>query len=129
MEEFSAITSKRSKEYLNKLPYVHVWDDTDTAGSTNVATSDHSIPTLLPSPSTFWREPSLVCGQTTNWVRADNAVDPRKRFTVEQCLTHPYLDAYHDPEDEPSAKPLDPSFFDFDDRKDNLEREELKGLL
>ena len=57
------------------------------------------------------------------------AVDPSKRFTVEQCLNHPYLDAYHDPEDEPSAKPLDPSFFDFDLQKDEIHREELKRLL
>jgi serine/threonine protein kinase len=58
-----------------------------------------------------------------------SAVDPRKRFTVEQCLTHPYLDSYHDPEDEPSCAPLDPSFFDFDNQKDAISREELKRLL
>ncbi len=57
------------------------------------------------------------------------AVDPSKRFTVEQCLTHPYLESYHDPEDEPSAKPLDPEFFDFDLQKDEISREELKRLL
>lgn len=56
-------------------------------------------------------------------------VDPRKRYTVEQCLTHPYLDAYHDPEDEPSAKPLSSEFFDFDLQKGEISREELKQLL
>jgi mitogen-activated protein kinase 1/3 len=48
---------------------------------------------------------------------------------VEQCLEHPYLDAYHDPDDEPTAKPLDSSFFEFDLMKDNLSREELRRLL
>lgn len=57
------------------------------------------------------------------------SVNPNKRFTVEECLTHPYLDAYHDPEDEPSAKPLHPGFFDFDLQKDEISREELKRLL
>jgi mitogen-activated protein kinase 1/3 len=55
--------------------------------------------------------------------------DPKKRFTVDQCLAHPYLEAYHDPEDEPSAKPLDPSFFEFDLQKEEISREQLKGLL
>lgn len=56
-------------------------------------------------------------------------VDPSKRFTVEQVLEHPYLSCYHDPEDEPSAKPLSPGFFDFDLQKDEISREELKRLL
>jgi mitogen-activated protein kinase 1/3 len=60
---------------------------------------------------------------------ADHAVDPRKRYTVEQCLAHPYLDAYHDPDDEPSAKPLPSDFFDFDLQKDAISRSELKELL
>lgn len=35
---------------------------------------------------------------------------------------------YHDPQDEPTAQPLDPSFFDFDNGEP-LGKEELKGLL
>ena len=34
--------------------------------------------------------------------------------------------AYHDPSDEPTAEPLDPSFFDFDNG-DPLGKEQLKG--
>jgi len=44
-------------------------------------------------------------------------------------LEHPYLEAYHDPEDEPTAKPLDANFFNFDLHKDEISREELKRLL
>ncbi|KAG1862748.1 kinase-like domain-containing protein [Suillus subalutaceus] len=40
--------------------------------------------------------------------------DPKKRITVEEVLAHPYLEAYHDPDDEPVAPPLDPEFFEFD---------------
>jgi len=34
--------------------------------------------------------------------------------------------AYHDPEDEPTAEPIDPSFFDFDSAVP-LGKEKLKG--
>lgn len=40
--------------------------------------------------------------------------DPKKRLTVDEALEHPYLSAYHDPEDEPVVTPLSPSYFDFD---------------
>ncbi|KAH9922503.1 mitogen activated protein kinase-like protein [Fomitopsis serialis] len=55
--------------------------------------------------------------------------DPKKRITVEEALAHPYLEAYHDPEDEPVAPPLDPEFFEFDLHKDDISREQLKELL
>lgn len=35
--------------------------------------------------------------------------DPDARINVEQALMHPYLEAYHDPNDEPSHT----EFFDF----------------
>lgn len=59
-----------------------------------------------------------------------------------EALAHPYLEvgalppchhlllirfqAYHDPEDEPTAEPIDPSFFDFDSAVP-LSKERLKG--
>ncbi|CAL1699346.1 unnamed protein product [Somion occarium] len=55
--------------------------------------------------------------------------DPKKRITVEEALAHPYLEAYHDPDDEPCAPPLDPEFFEFDLHKDDISREQLKELL
>ena len=69
---------------------------------------------------------------------------PRSRIEVGEALQHPYLQVgidraflyhshtirspqpYHDPLDEPVAKPLDPSFFDFD-YGENLGKEQLKG--
>jgi len=39
------------------------------------------------------------------------AFDPAARITVEEALAHPYLEAYHDVEDEPShERPFDFSF-------------------
>ncbi|KIM72541.1 hypothetical protein PILCRDRAFT_28061, partial [Piloderma croceum F 1598] len=39
---------------------------------------------------------------------------PKRRIEVGEALQHPYLAPYHDPQDEPTAEPIDPSFFDFD---------------
>ena len=36
------------------------------------------------------------------------------------------LQPYHDPQDEPTADPIDPSFFDFDNGE-NSKKEALKG--
>lgn len=76
--------------------------------------------------------------------------DPKKRITVAEALAHPFLAAYHDPDDEPVAPPLREcletrprgaseadlprlrtaaSFFDFDHHKDSITREDLKKLL
>lgn len=70
---------------------------------------------------------------------------PKRRIEVGEALKHPYLQVclsachalwpellflqpYHDPQDEPTAEPLDPSFFDFD-YGDPLNKEELKGAM
>ncbi len=71
---------------------------------------------------------------------------PKRRIDVEEALKHPYLEvsvnrdwfevvvihivckAYHDPMDEPTADPLDPSFFDFD-YGPPLAKDQLKGEL
>lgn len=81
-----------------------------------------------------------------------SSFSPKRRITVEEALQHPYLEVrsplhsfsrhpplpdlclclapflqpYHDPQDEPSAVPLLPAFFDFDNGSDQLSREDLK---
>lgn len=57
------------------------------------------------------------------------AFNPVKRITVEDALKHPYLEPYHDPEDEPTAAPVPDEFFDFDKVKDTLSKEQLKQLI
>lgn len=54
------------------------------------------------------------------------AFNPDKRITVEEALKHPYLEPYHDPDDEPDAAIIPESFFDFDRHKDSLSKEQLK---
>ncbi|RUO96779.1 hypothetical protein BC936DRAFT_141468 [Jimgerdemannia flammicorona] len=57
------------------------------------------------------------------------AFNPTKRITVEDALKHPYLEPYHDPDDEPAAPPIPESFFDFDRYKDQLTKEQLKQMI
>ena len=48
---------------------------------------------------------------------------------MEDALKHPYLQLYHDPNDEPVSEKIPEDFFDFDKRKDELTIEELKRML
>lgn len=48
--------------------------------------------------------------------------NPHKRYTVEQCLTHPYFEGLHNPDEEPiSESAFDWSFDDIELTKDNLQ--------
>ena len=48
--------------------------------------------------------------------------NPKKRFTVEQCISHPYFEGLHNPEEEPvCSAPFDWSFDDIELTKDNLQ--------
>lgn len=51
------------------------------------------------------------------------AFNPAMHITVEDALRHPYLEPYHDPDDEPTATPIRGGFFDFDKNKDALSEE------
>lgn len=53
--------------------------------------------------------------------------DPKKRITVEEALSHPYLKALHCPEDEPTTTPV--SAYDFEFEIYDLKREDYKDLL
>ena len=54
------------------------------------------------------------------------AFNPVKRISVVDALQHPYLEPYHDPEDEPTADAIPEEFSDFDKRPDSLSKEDLK---
>jgi len=53
--------------------------------------------------------------------------DPDSRITVDEAITHPYLDKLHCAEDEPTCEPLDTTDFEFERRKITLPalREEI----
>lgn len=53
--------------------------------------------------------------------------NPKKRITVEEALSHPYLAALHCPEDEPVTEPV--SAYDFEFEIYDLKREDYKDLL
>ena len=50
---------------------------------------------------------------------------PKKRYTVEQCITHPYFEGLHDPDQEPTAEKTFNFGFDKEDltkEKDELQK-------
>lgn len=49
--------------------------------------------------------------------------NPEKRFTVEECLNHPYFEGLHNPDEEPVAeKVFDWSFDNFEPTKEILQK-------
>ncbi|WFD36078.1 mitogen-activated protein kinase [Malassezia cuniculi] len=103
LDDFYAISSARSRDYIRSLPFRKRMDF-------------YQLFNKVPLPAVHLLEQLLT-------------FSPRKRLTVEQALAHPYLEPYHDPEDEPTAAPLDPSFFDADFATEPLTREQLKELI
>ncbi|KXN81191.1 Mitogen-activated protein kinase CPK1 [Leucoagaricus sp. SymC.cos] len=101
IDDFYAISSTRSKEYLRALPFRKRVNFHHVFSKANPLAVD-----LMEKCLTF---------------------SPKRRITVEEALQHPYLAPYHDPQDEPEAAQLDPSFFDFDNGEP-LSKEELKGI-
>ncbi|RIB17943.1 kinase-like domain-containing protein [Gigaspora rosea] len=103
MEDFYGIKSRRARDYIRSLPF-----------KKRIPIS-HMFPNANP----------LALDMLEKLL----AFNPSKRITVEEALKHPYLEPYHDPEDEPSANPIPESFFDFDKHKEQLSKEQLKQLI
>lgn len=85
LDDFYAISSQRSRDYLRALPFKKRKSFQAMYPNANPLAID-----LLEKCLTF---------------------NPKKRFTVEQALAHPYLEPYHDAEDEPTAGVLRESIF------------------
>ncbi|KAF9072335.1 putative MAP kinase [Rhodocollybia butyracea] len=103
LDEFHAITSRRSREYIRALPIK----------------KPKSFVSLFPHAS----------ADAIDFLNRTLSFDPKKRMSVEEALHHPYVAAYHDAEDEPAAPPLDSSYFQFEEHKEKLSKEQLKELL
>ena len=88
LEEFYGITSRRSRDYIRALP----------------------IRKRRPFSAIF----RTASPEALDFLQKTLTFDPKKRLTVDEALEHPYLAAYHDPEDEPAVSPLDPEYFEFD---------------
>lgn len=100
MEDYYGIKSRRAREYIRSLPFKK----------------------KIPWKAMFPKTSDLALDLLDKLL----AFNPVKRITVEDALRHPYLEPYHDPEDEPTADPIPEEFFDFDKNKDNLSKEQLK---
>ncbi|ORY92954.1 putative MAP kinase [Leucosporidium creatinivorum] len=120
LDDFYAISSTRSRDYLRALPFKKKRPFSAIYPNANPLAID-----LLEKCLTF---------------------NPKKRISVEEALNHVYLEPYHDPDDEPNADVLRRSilrtsteleaeltfhslftaaeFFSFD--KEQLSREQLK---
>ncbi|KAG8846843.1 MAP kinase Pmk1 [Tulasnella sp. 330] len=102
LDDFYAINSTRSREYIRALPFRKKKPFNQLFPNANPLAVD-----LVEKCLTF---------------------NPKRRIEVDGALRHPYLASYHDPTDEPTAPPLDPSFFDFDNGKEQLSKEQLKEV-
>ncbi|KAI4812169.1 mitogen-activated protein kinase [Aureobasidium sp. EXF-8845] len=103
MEDYYGIKSRRAREYIRSLPFKK----------------------KIPWKAMFPKTSDLALDLLDKLL----AFNPAKRITVEEALRHPYLEPYHDPEDEPNADAIPEEFFDFDKNKDNLTKEQLKQLI
>ncbi|KAF8901967.1 kinase-like domain-containing protein [Mucidula mucida] len=102
IDDFYAISSSRSREYIRALPF----------------RKKKSFASLFPKANPLAIDLMEKC----------LTFSPKRRIEVGEALRHPYLAPYHDPQDEPTAEPLDPSFFHFDNG-DPMRKEELKVLI
>ena len=106
MEDYYNIKSKRAREYIRSLPFCK----------------------KIPFNELFNNKPGinpLALDLLENLL----IFNPIKRITVEDALKHPYLQLYHDPNDEPISDKIPEDFFDFDKKKDQLSIEDLKVML
>lgn len=100
MEDYYGIKSRRAREYIRSLPFKK----------------------KIPMKAMFPKTSDLALDLLEKLL----AFNPVKRITVEDALRHPYLEPYHDPDDEPTAEAIPEEFFDFDKNKETLTKEELK---
>ncbi|KZV99680.1 Pkinase-domain-containing protein, partial [Exidia glandulosa HHB12029] len=84
LDDFYAISSSRSREYIRALPF----------------RKKKPLASLFPGANP----------QAIDLMEKCLTFSPKRRIDVEATLAHPYLEPYHDPQDEPTAPPLDPSF-------------------
>ncbi|RMZ91789.1 hypothetical protein DV736_g983, partial [Chaetothyriales sp. CBS 134916] len=103
MEDYYGIKSRRAREYIRSLPFKK----------------------KIPLKALFPKTSDLALDLLEKLL----AFNPAKRITVDEALKHPYLEPYHDPDDEPTADPIPEEFFDFDRNKEQLGKEELKALI
>ncbi|KAG6377590.1 kinase-like domain-containing protein [Boletus reticuloceps] len=137
IDDFYAISSPRSREYIRALPFRRGKDFKIMFQGANE---------LVCLEITHQRISLNDYLQAIDFLEKCLTFSPQRRITVVEALQHPYFDVptpasydhhslnlaeldnqpYHDVDDEPVADPIDPSFFDFDNGAP-LSKEQLKG--
>ncbi|KAJ7728311.1 mitogen-activated protein kinase-2 [Mycena olivaceomarginata] len=84
-EQVYSITSTSSRKFLRTLP---LW----------MPIPLRPIFALLPPPES----------------EDNQTFEPNKRLSANQAIAHPYMDVYHDPDDEPDCPPPEASYLEFD---------------
>lgn len=102
--DLECVRSRRARQYLGTLPRY---------------AAREGLRQLLPQAS----------AEALDLLKRMLVFDPRRRISAAQALRHPYLRAYHDPQDEPAATRVDPQLFQFDECKNKLGAGDLKRLL
>ncbi|KAK6872570.1 Extracellular signal-regulated kinase 1 [Candida tropicalis] len=115
-EDLKIIKSERAQKFVKSLPYRVKIDLTDFV-------NNHP-----------YRRIKVRARETVNPLAIDLlekllVFDPSKRITVQEALEHPYLEAYHDPSDEPITSPIPVEEFEFDMDKKQLDVEDLKQQI
>jgi mitogen-activated protein kinase 1/3 len=96
-DDISFIKNTQAKEFLHKLP----------------KRTKQSLSTLFPKSNPV----------ALDLLSKMLVFNPNKRYTVEECISHPYFEGLHQPEEEPISEVLfDWSFDDLELTKDNLQK-------
>ncbi|KAJ7852904.1 mitogen activated protein kinase [Mycena olivaceomarginata] len=93
------------KNYLQQLHMILAVLGTPAEEEISSITSEASRKFLCALP--LWRPVSLRSIFVGKF-------DPKKRLSAPEVITHPYLELYHDPEDEPDCNPPEESYMPFD---------------
>lgn len=99
LDDYYAISSQRSRDYLRALPFKKKQSYAAMFPGANPLALDlleRSVRARLGNEA--YADLPRPCRCLT--------FNPAKRISVEDALSHPYLEPYHDPEDEPTAEVL-----------------------
>lgn len=67
--------------------------------------------------------------EAVDFIEKTLTFNPDKRFSIDECLNHPYVYEFRDPISEITAEHIPQDFFFFDEYKDQLEMVDLKRML
>lgn len=103
VEDYRSVKSSRGRKYLRSLTF------------------QAKMPLLALFPNASQEAVDLLEQLLT--------FNPAKRITVEAALEQPYVDFYHDPDDEPGSDPIADEVLDFERLQPEMTREDLRRRI